>query len=337
MRCTEFGAKQALESEYSTTGALYVAQLAPQPPNFGSEHIVHVVEHQHVTFSAPSGLLPSDMADLGLPISKNFDLVGPGKCVTALEADSNGGRLVAGGNDYFCHLYDFGGLKTDGKSFRSFEVTEGHPVVAVSGVQCVGAVAAAAPPAATATCRHCRLLPPASCCLRTSQLPEIVLAVFGGADDQLELLPLPLQVSWSPTGDAFMVVTSYAQVCVGGWAGSTGMRSCLAPPGGAAARSASLATASQFNNIQLMTQWFALAACCLLAPHCSPRCTAARARSWARCPRATCTSVTSKTQRVRPDSVGTEASGCGVRAVPLLPSLLTPNVVLTWAPPPPPH
>ncbi|KAL4854123.1 WD repeat-containing protein 70 [Chlorella vulgaris] len=83
-----------------------------------------------------------------LPLGCSFDLLGPAKCVTALEADHAGSRLVAGGNDYMCHLYDFGGLKSDGRSFRSFEVTEGHPVVATS---------------------------------------------------------------WSPTGDAFLVVTSYSQ------------------------------------------------------------------------------------------------------------------------------
>lgn len=70
-----------------------------------------------------------------LPASKRFDLVGPAKCVTALEADHTGSRLVAGGNDYMCHLFDFGGLKADGKSFRSFEVTEGHPVVAVRSLE----------------------------------------------------------------------------------------------------------------------------------------------------------------------------------------------------------
>lgn len=88
----------------------------------------------------------------GLPATKQFDLVGHGKAVVALEADAAGSRLVAGSNDYTVHLYDFGGLKADGKGFRSFEPTEGHPVVAVT---------------------------------------------------------------WSPTGDAFMVVTSYAQVS--GW------------------------------------------------------------------------------------------------------------------------
>jgi hypothetical protein len=73
------------------------------------------------------------MADVPnpLPASKTFDLTGPAKCVTAVEADPSGSRLAAGGNDYMCHLYDFGGLRADGKSFRSFEVTEGHPVVAV--------------------------------------------------------------------------------------------------------------------------------------------------------------------------------------------------------------
>ncbi|PRW20712.1 WD repeat-containing 70 [Chlorella sorokiniana] len=84
----------------------------------------------------------------GLPASNRFDLVGAGKAVTAVDADANGARLVCGSHDYKCYLYDFGGLKADGKSFRSWEVTEGYPVVAVS---------------------------------------------------------------WSPTGDAFLVVTSYSQ------------------------------------------------------------------------------------------------------------------------------
>lgn len=69
-----------------------------------------------------------------LPVARQFDLVGHAKAVTALEADHNGSRLVAGGNDYMVHLWDFGGLKSDGKSFRSFEATEGHPVVAVSAL-----------------------------------------------------------------------------------------------------------------------------------------------------------------------------------------------------------
>lgn len=67
-----------------------------------------------------------------LPIAKNFDLVGPAKAVLALDVDHNGSRLVAGGNDYMCHMFDFGGLKADGKSFRCFAPSEGHPVLAVS-------------------------------------------------------------------------------------------------------------------------------------------------------------------------------------------------------------
>ena len=90
-------------------------------------------------------LLLQDGGLPALPLTKSFDLVGHSKAVTALEADHNGARLVAGSNDYTCHLYDFGGLKADGKSFRSFEVTEGHPVVAVS---------AAAAAAAAACCSH---------------------------------------------------------------------------------------------------------------------------------------------------------------------------------------
>ncbi len=61
----------------------------------------------------------------GLPASNRFDLVGAGKAVTAVEADANGARLVCGSHDYKCYLYDFGGLKADGKSFRSWEVRLG--------------------------------------------------------------------------------------------------------------------------------------------------------------------------------------------------------------------
>lgn len=61
----------------------------------------------------------------GLPASSRFDLVGAGKAVTAVEADANGARLVCGSHDYKCYLYDFGGLKADGKSFRSWEVRLG--------------------------------------------------------------------------------------------------------------------------------------------------------------------------------------------------------------------
>ena len=82
-------------------------------------------------------------------MARRFDLVGAAKVVTAVDIDATGARLVAGSTDYHCFLYDFGGLKADGKPFRSWEVTEGHPVVAAS---------------------------------------------------------------WSPTGDAFLVVTSYSQV-----------------------------------------------------------------------------------------------------------------------------
>ena len=100
----------------------------------------------------------------GLPISKNFDLVGSRKAVVAVEADYNGARLAAGGTDYMVHLYDFGGLKSDGKSFRSFEVTEGHPVVAVR------TAGRSLPPQQHPTAcrrRHWRLppaAPPAACC-----------------------------------------------------------------------------------------------------------------------------------------------------------------------------
>ena len=155
---------------------------------------------------------PASMAD-DLPVARQFDLLGHGKAVVAAEADHSGSRLVAGGNDYMCHLWDFGGLKADGKSFRSFEVHDGYPVVAVSGCEgwawdesggtgCVPGLRASLParrPAGASPCAGASRRSPAHL----------------------------LQVSWSPTGDAFLVVTSYSQVgwwcvCGGGGVGGGG-------------------------------------------------------------------------------------------------------------------
>lgn len=51
--------------------------------------------------------------------------------MTAIALDDSGARLLTGGHDYMLKMYDFGGMKSDAKPFRSLEVDEGHPVVAV--------------------------------------------------------------------------------------------------------------------------------------------------------------------------------------------------------------
>lgn len=57
---------------------------------------------------------------------------GQGKVVASLDVDHSGSRVVAGSRDYGVKLFDFNGMKSDLRSFRSVEPFEGHPVHAVS-------------------------------------------------------------------------------------------------------------------------------------------------------------------------------------------------------------
>lgn len=57
------------------------------------------------------------------------------KAVTAIALDNAGARLLTGGHDYMVKLFDFGGMKSDAKPFRTMEVEEGHPIVAVGGAK----------------------------------------------------------------------------------------------------------------------------------------------------------------------------------------------------------
>jgi WD40 repeat protein len=52
--------------------------------------------------------------------------------VTALAADPAGSRLLAGSRDYTLRMFDFNGMNSTMRSFRSLEPSEGHPVHALS-------------------------------------------------------------------------------------------------------------------------------------------------------------------------------------------------------------
>lgn len=152
----------------------------------------------------------------GLPASNRFDLVGAGKAVTAVEADANGARLVCGSHDYKCYLYDFGGLKADGKSFRSWEVSVGPCGSAAAGR--VGLCGPARSPCfAAQRAAFCIPVPSRDLSVCAGTHP----AVIHPAAQVTEGYPV-VAVSWSPTGDAFLVVTSYSQVCSRQGAGCAG-------------------------------------------------------------------------------------------------------------------
>lgn len=67
-----------------------------------------------------------------LPVSHEVALEGQGKVVTTIDVDHSGSRLLAGSRDYGLRMFDFNGMKSDMRSFRRIEPSDGHPVHSVS-------------------------------------------------------------------------------------------------------------------------------------------------------------------------------------------------------------
>lgn len=67
-----------------------------------------------------------------LPISSEAVLEQHSRAVVALALDHSGSRLVSGSDDYTVKLFDFNGMKSDCRPFRSMEPSDGHPVVSLS-------------------------------------------------------------------------------------------------------------------------------------------------------------------------------------------------------------
>lgn len=67
-----------------------------------------------------------------LPVSHEVALEGQGKVVTSIDVDHSGSRLLAGSRDYSLRMFDFNGMKSDMRSFRRLEPSDGHPVHSVS-------------------------------------------------------------------------------------------------------------------------------------------------------------------------------------------------------------
>lgn len=68
----------------------------------------------------------------GIPKSHELRLSGHDRAVSAVALDDAGARLLSGGHDYRLSMYDFGGMKSDARPFRTLEPEEGHPLLALS-------------------------------------------------------------------------------------------------------------------------------------------------------------------------------------------------------------
>lgn len=67
----------------------------------------------------------------GLPITSEATLQSHTKIVTSLTIDHSGVRLLSGSHDYSVRMFDFGGMKSDLKAFKTITPEEGHPIVAL--------------------------------------------------------------------------------------------------------------------------------------------------------------------------------------------------------------
>ena len=57
---------------------------------------------------------------------------GQGKVIATLDVDRSGARVLTGSRDYTLKMYDFAGMKSDLRAFRTLTPSDGHPVHAVS-------------------------------------------------------------------------------------------------------------------------------------------------------------------------------------------------------------
>ncbi len=56
------------------------------------------------------------------------DLLGPPQVLSAMSLDPSGARLATGSHDYDVKIWDFGGMDSRLKPFKSFEPCESYPV-----------------------------------------------------------------------------------------------------------------------------------------------------------------------------------------------------------------
>ncbi len=60
------------------------------------------------------------------PFNERVELFSHKKALVSIAVDAAGSRLATGGNDFQLSMWDFGGMKSDFKPFKSFVAVEGH-------------------------------------------------------------------------------------------------------------------------------------------------------------------------------------------------------------------
>ena len=65
----------------------------------------------------------------GLPLTRSIQLKDHTKSVCALGIDRSGARVASGSTDYDVKLWDFGGMASNLRPFKTFEPAENYPVI----------------------------------------------------------------------------------------------------------------------------------------------------------------------------------------------------------------
>lgn len=77
---------------------------------------------------------PSSSSEPEFPITHEATLKEHTKIISALTLDPSGARVLSGSHDYDCKLWDFGGMTTQTRSFKTWEPAGSYYV----GALCIG-------------------------------------------------------------------------------------------------------------------------------------------------------------------------------------------------------
>lgn len=109
----------------------------PLPPTV-SEHQDTKVKHKSIKDDSDDDSSDDDDNDeeetsliSRIPCSHEMSMVHGTKAVTAIAADPSGARLASGSVDYDVSFWDFGGMDSSLRSFRTLQPCENHPIKAV--------------------------------------------------------------------------------------------------------------------------------------------------------------------------------------------------------------
>lgn len=88
-------------------------------------------ENEHTGFEEQDQQEQEQQSQHRIPTSHEVVLKGHTRSISALSLDPGGGRLISGGYDYNVNIYDFGGMDSGMRAFRTIEPFPGNHVISL--------------------------------------------------------------------------------------------------------------------------------------------------------------------------------------------------------------